>query len=331
MDSELHSNTTTKRRRATLTKNPPPSAFPSKLPSLRRPQSSTTLQRAPSAPSPYPRSPTASQSARDFHHRSQSSAYASSTSSLEHVHGPHSPFVSSTSSFAHNANKYIPPQHYPPTPQTSDDRYNDLIGAPFDASGLLSSFEASGVNRHQNASGQPSQPPSLNRNHTSPDSRQLPLGSPHTLRSGNAAMMEVTPPKSENGTLSPKRFSGDSQTKPPGPFRKKSGFSTFVNNMLGSPRTIKISAPENPLHMIHVGYDNQTGQFTVSWDILQADPSSRLAQFSRVSIAITDSFSTGTSCGLAENTLRQWHLQERAGSKPSDDAEHRRDVQKQFR
>lgn len=77
-------------------------------------------------------------------------------------------------------------------------------------------------------------------------------------------MMEVTPPKSENGTLSPKRFSGEGNNKPPGPFRKKSGFSSFVNNMLGSPRTIKISAPENPMHMIHVGYDNQTGQFTVS-------------------------------------------------------------------
>jgi p21-activated kinase 1 len=37
-----------------------------------------------------------------------------------------------------------------------------------------------------------------------------------------------------------------------------------VNSMLGSPRTIKISAPENPMHMIHVGYDNVTGQFTVS-------------------------------------------------------------------
>jgi p21-activated kinase 1 len=77
--------------------------------------------------------------------------------------------------------------------------------------------------------------------------------------------MEVTPPKSENGTLSPKRLSGDGPAKPGGPFRKKSGFSSFVNNMLGSPRTIKISAPENPMHMIHVGYDNQTGQFTVSY------------------------------------------------------------------
>ena len=26
--------------------------------------------------------------------------------------------------------------------------------------------------------------------------------------------------------------------------------------------SIKISAPENPIHMIHVGYDNKTGQFT---------------------------------------------------------------------
>jgi p21-activated kinase 1 len=37
-----------------------------------------------------------------------------------------------------------------------------------------------------------------------------------------------------------------------------------VNNMLlGSPRTIKISLPGNPIHLTHVGYDNETGQFTV--------------------------------------------------------------------
>ncbi|EGD86785.1 STE/STE20/PAKA protein kinase [Trichophyton rubrum D6] len=44
--------------------------------------------------------------------------------------------------------------------------------------------------------------------------------------------------------------------------RKKTGFSNFVNSMLGSPRNIKISAPENPVHVTHVGFDNQTGQFT---------------------------------------------------------------------
>ena len=78
-------------------------------------------------------------------------------------------------------------------------------------------------------------------------------------------MTEITPPRSDNGngTISPKRFSGDLHlSKPPGPHRKKSGFSSFVNSIMGSPRTIKISAPENPVHMIHVGYDNETGQFT---------------------------------------------------------------------
>lgn len=77
-------------------------------------------------------------------------------------------------------------------------------------------------------------------------------------------MMENTPPRSENGILSPKRFSGEAQISKPTALRKKSGFSSFVNSMLGSPRTIKISAPENPMHMIHVGFDNETGQFTVS-------------------------------------------------------------------
>jgi p21-activated kinase 1 len=82
--------------------------------------------------------------------------------------------------------------------------------------------------------------------------------------------MEITPPRSDNDTVSPKRYSDDASGKQPGALRKKSGFSSFVNSMLGSPRTIKISAPENPVHMIHVGYDNVTGQFTVR---LSASPS----------------------------------------------------------
>jgi p21-activated kinase 1 len=81
--------------------------------------------------------------------------------------------------------------------------------------------------------------------------------------------MEVTPPRSDNGATSPKRHSGDSTSgKPSLSGRKKSGFSSFMNSMLGSPRNIKISAPENPIHMIHVGYDNVTGQFTVSLNTL---------------------------------------------------------------
>jgi hypothetical protein len=72
--------------------------------------------------------------------------------------------------------------------------------------------------------------------------------------------MDTTPPR-ENGIMSPKRLSGENK---PTTTRKKSGFSNFMSSVLGSPRTIKISAPQDPMHMIHVGYDNQTGQFTVS-------------------------------------------------------------------
>ncbi|OQV02626.1 Protein kinase domain-containing protein [Cladophialophora immunda] len=271
--SNLTTFTSSKRRRNTLTKNPPPSAFPSKG-SLRKQQSSAALQRAPSAPSPYPRSHDASLSSRDFHQRTQSSAFASSTSSLEHSSGAPSPIVPSANFLASSVNGYQVPQHLPLTPQTSDDRHKDLIGAPFDASGLLSSFQATGMNDNQNAGAQSPYPPPLTQTHTSPDLRSHPLRNSQTFGPGMVAMMEVTPPKSENGTLSPKRFSGDGHTKPAGPFRKKSGFSSFVNNMLGSPRTIKISAPENPLHMIHVGYDNQTGQFTglpADWQRILAD------------------------------------------------------------
>jgi p21-activated kinase 1 len=261
--SNLTTFTSSKRRRNTLTKNPPPSAYPSKG-SLRKQQSAAALQRAPSAPSPYQRSNEASQSTREFRQRSQSNAYGSSTSSLEHGSNAPSPIGPSTNFFASTANGYQVPQHLPLTPQTSDDRHNDLIGAPFDASGLLSSFQAASMNEKHSTEGSSPQPNPLTHTQTSPDLRSHPLRTSQTFGPGVVAMMEVTPPKSENGTLSPKRFSGDGQGKPAGPFRKKSGFSSFVNNMLGSPRTIKISAPENPMHMIHVGYDNQTGQFTVS-------------------------------------------------------------------
>ncbi|OCT53610.1 Serine/threonine-protein kinase ste20 [Cladophialophora carrionii] len=281
MDHDVYNSATpnlttfssSKRRRNTLTKNPPPSAYPSKG-ALAGHHSAAALQRAPSAPSPYQRSHDASQSSRDFHHRSQSNAYGSSNSSLEHISGAPSPVVSSTNFFAASANSYQLPQHTPLTPQTSDDRHNDLIGAPFDASGLLSSFQASSMSEKQNGAGSSPFPAPLTHTYTSPDLRSHPLRNSQTFGPGAVGMMEVTPPKSENGTLSPKRFSGDGHIKPAGPFRKKSGFSSFVNNMLGSPRTIKISAPENPMHMIHVGYDNQTGQFTglpADWQRILSD------------------------------------------------------------
>lgn len=235
-----------KPRRGTLTKPPPPSVL-SNRPSLRKPQSSTSLQRHPSAPV-YPRSPTHSQSTRDLHQRAHSNAVnGSSTSSLDHISAP-SPIIGS-SDFGSRATSQLPL----PTPK------DDLIGAPFDTNGLLKSLNATNADMNR------SQAPSLNHTHTSPDMRFHQLRNSQSFGTGKYGMTEITPPRSDNsnGTTSPKRFSGDVHlSKPPGPGRKKSGFSSFVNSIMGSPRTIKISAPENPVHMIHVGYDNETGQFT---------------------------------------------------------------------
>lgn len=65
-----------------------------------------------------------------------------------------------------------------------------------------------------------------------------------------------------SGTRSPRqRYSDEGNFVKP--VKKKSGFTSFVNSMLGSPRKMLISGPENPVHVMHVGYDNETGQFTV--------------------------------------------------------------------
>jgi len=75
--------------------------------------------------------------------------------------------------------------------------------------------------------------------------------------------------------MSPKRISADLAHHPkPRAHRKKSGFSSFVNSMLGSPRQIKISAPENPTHITHVCFNEETGQFTglpKNWETMLSD------------------------------------------------------------
>lgn len=118
---------------------------------------------------------------------------------------------------------------------------------------------------------QSQQPPPLKSHYSSPDARGR-----QTLRQ-SASFTNFTnrmDPFAHRETERPshsKRYSdeGNMPNGPSGPTptaakrqSKKASFSSFVNNMLGTPRNIKISAPENPVHVTHVGYDNQTGQFT---------------------------------------------------------------------
>ena len=225
-------------RRTTLTKNPPP-------PALTNFSKGNALARTPSAPTRGSYSP--SQSQRDYHTRTQSSTHGSSSSLIP---------ANATQSQGLGA--------FGASNQNTQRGADDLIGEPFDGQGILSSLNTAAVSNDniQPPSSARPQPPPLNHTHTSPDLRSHQVRQSQSFSQGTRGAMEITPPRSDNGTTSPKRYS-DEAGKPPGPFRKKSGFSSFMNSMLGSPKTIKISAPENPVHMIHVGYDNVTGQFTV--------------------------------------------------------------------
>lgn len=75
-------------------------------------------------------------------------------------------------------------------------------------------------------------------------------------------MENVTPPRSDNDATSAKQRLSDEASGAGMRSRKKSGFSKFVTSMLGSPKP-SIGAPVNPVHLTHVGVDNETGQFTV--------------------------------------------------------------------
>ncbi|CAK7567799.1 MAG: signal transducing kinase of the PAK [Sporothrix epigloea] len=68
---------------------------------------------------------------------------------------------------------------------------------------------------------------------------------------------------SDSQHVGAKRYSDDNKEfRAPGMLRKKSGFSGFMTSLVGSPKKPLISAPENPVHVTHVGYDSNTGQFT---------------------------------------------------------------------
>jgi p21-activated kinase 1 len=94
-----------------------------------------------------------------------------------------------------------------------------------------------------------------------------PLRQSATYAAGDLPVLNEKngPPKADTAGLH-KRYSDETkESKIPSMLRKKSGFSGFMNSLVGSPKKPLISAPENPVHVTHVGYDSTTGQFTV-WD-----------------------------------------------------------------
>lgn len=139
----------------------------------------------------------------------------------------------------------------------------EFIGAPFDGSAILNRIEAtkSPTTLHR--------PPIPQTAYSTPDARvagyshrqsaSFSAAAPNTMAAEKSQGAKV----SENQLNGPKRFSDEAKEPKMGTaLRKKSGFSGFMTSLVGSQKKPTISAPENPVHVTHVGYDSSTGQFT---------------------------------------------------------------------
>lgn len=157
-------------------------------------------------------------------------------------------------------------------------RHDDFVGAPFDGDAILNRIDA--------ANKTPTFPPThaSHPNYTSraPQQQPPPLHASLAHRPTGALPLRHTAsfsvPKTptmnekmqgarvtEGSFSSVKRYSDDSNKEPknPGVLRKKSGFSGMMASFgVGPTKKPVISAPENPVHVTHVGYDSATGQFT---------------------------------------------------------------------
>ncbi|SPJ77173.1 related to Smu1 - Ste20-like protein kinase [Fusarium torulosum] len=230
--------------------------------SLESKRSSQSLKRAPSAP-PARSNPA---TVADWQDSDRSRPQLSANNTLRPVPSP----ISSQGDF-------IPANHWAPVPRHSDrlsDSHlrplsknnavqDDLIGAPFDGAAILNRIQSIKIPSPK-APARPF-PPHIVKSPT--ESR---LASPALRTSTSFSAMDSSlnekglgPRVTTDGPSgNPKRYSDDGRDFKPTVLRKKSGFSGFMNSLVGSPKKPVISAPENPVHVTHVGYDSSTGQFT---------------------------------------------------------------------
>jgi p21-activated kinase 1 len=150
----------------------------------------------------------------------------------------------------------------------------ELVGAPFDGISILQHLETTRTQGYQHFSSRRPPPPLIHAQ-TSPVIVSPPLRQSASFSVDAPAAMSLSE-KAQQGAPSQlpnsKRYSDESKEPKGGPgvLRKKSGFSGLMSTLVGSPKKPVISAPENPVHVTHVGYDSSTGQFTVR--LLQCAP-----------------------------------------------------------
>ena len=235
-----------------LTKQPPPTSPFSDLSAASMNQNSTTdLHRHPSS----------SQSPASSHdsHRRTPSHHTSSSSSLDP--SPNTPsgsqFGNPTSLDAYS--EAYSNRHRFSARQSFDEKSSDEFNAH---PGTLTQLDSTKASGYQNSLRRPGPPP---LSYTTPNAKMISpsLRQSASFSIGDRSINNGTTPDSDSRPSTSKRYSDEARNSTP--WKKKGGISSFIGSVLGSPRSnsVKISAPENPVHVTHVGFDNETGQFTV--------------------------------------------------------------------
>ena len=299
-----------------LTKQPPPnSSFSDPRDSMNQ-NSTTNLQRQPSS----------SQSPASSHdsHRRTPSYHTSSSSSLDR-----SPNTPSGSQFGNPTSldafsEAYSNRHRFSTRQSFDEKSSDEFNAHPGTLTQLDSTKASGF---QNSLRRPGPPP---LSYTTPNAKMMSpsLRQSASFSIGDRSINNVTPPDSVTGSSTSKRYSDEARNSTP--WKKKSGISSFIGSVLGSPRSnsVKISAPENPVHVTHVGFDNETGQFTVCLRLQVSVSSPQLHPFDFLVLSLPHSEDESRNkrdrerfpCGFwtADFTLASWNYTDEMQGLPKE-------------
>ncbi|KAL5118625.1 signal transducing kinase of the PAK [Pleosporales sp. CAS-2024a] len=159
----------------------------------------------------------------------------------------------------------LSPLHPPPPPPASRaPQHSNLtlasVGAPFNASAVEEALHASATAGPRRPS-----PPQHSCTHAADGPAKYKAPSLRQSASFTALARKMDTPPS--GTKSPRtnRYSDDADAakkRHSGGSKKKGTFSSFMSNLVSSPRRPTISTPTNPMHVTHVSIDNETGEFT---------------------------------------------------------------------
>lgn len=224
-------------------------------------------------------------------------------------------------------------------PYTADKGPQNLDFGQFDSASIVSRINNISYPSEPQLA-KPQAPPPLLQQHSdltaaqssqlryqNPNQSSVTLANPDVRLSESLAatgrrMDDISAPRGDLSAKSPRQRLSDEAKETKG-IKKKTGFSSFVNNLVGTPKRPAISAPENPVHVTHVGYDQETGEFTVSELVLDSDCRSQEMHIhplwcGHAMAIILTAACIGVTERMATNARAQWHYAARPAEESSN-------------